>query len=93
MYICVCSAVTERQVQEAVASGQAQRLRDLKSLLGVASVCGECAGCAHACLRKASADSVSGCAPEHCASATTCGHGGGTEEPAIHAASGARVAA
>lgn len=41
MFICVCNAITERQVQEAVASG-AQSLADLEARLGVGGCCGCC---------------------------------------------------
>lgn len=42
MFICVCNAITERQVKTAVAEG-AQTLSDLQGQLGVASCCGCCA--------------------------------------------------
>lgn len=42
MYICICNAITERQVQEAVSNG-ARSLCDLQGQLGVASCCGCCA--------------------------------------------------
>jgi len=42
MYICVCNAISERQVQEAVAQG-AQTLSDLQAGVGVATCCGHCA--------------------------------------------------
>lgn len=42
MYICVCNAISERQVQEAVAQG-ASELTDLQASLGVATCCGHCA--------------------------------------------------
>lgn len=41
MFICVCNAITERQVQEAVASG-AGTLSDLEARLGVGGCCGSC---------------------------------------------------
>ena len=41
MFICVCNAITERQVQEAVSSGAAS-LSDLESQLGVGGCCGCC---------------------------------------------------
>lgn len=52
MYVCVCHAVTDRQIREA-AQGGARTLRDLRRDLGVTSECGRCASCAHACLREA----------------------------------------
>ncbi|MDS1139869.1 (2Fe-2S)-binding protein [Pusillimonas sp. SM2304] len=42
MFICICNAITERQVQAAVAEGAAS-LSDLQGQLGVASCCGCCA--------------------------------------------------
>ncbi len=42
MYVCICNAVTDRQIQETVAAG-ALSLTDLKDRLGVASCCGCCA--------------------------------------------------
>ncbi|HUH88244.1 MAG TPA: (2Fe-2S)-binding protein [Pusillimonas sp.] len=42
MYICICRAVTERQVINAVADG-AETLVDLQIDLGVAMCCGRCA--------------------------------------------------
>lgn len=41
MFICVCNAITERQVQEAVSSGAAT-LSDLEAQLGVGGCCGCC---------------------------------------------------
>lgn len=41
MYVCVCEAVTERQVREAVAEG-VQTLRGLREQLGVTKTCGRC---------------------------------------------------
>lgn len=45
MYVCVCRAVTERQIVQAVAEG-ARCLKDLRSTLGVTVECGACARCA-----------------------------------------------
>jgi bacterioferritin-associated ferredoxin len=42
MYICVCNAVTEKQVQSCVDRG-AETLADLQYELGVATCCGCCA--------------------------------------------------
>lgn len=42
MYICICNAITERQVKEAVSQG-ATHLADLQGQLGVATCCGACA--------------------------------------------------
>ncbi len=51
MYVCVCMAVTERQVQQAARNG-AKTLKDLKRDLGVASACGLCGSCAKRCLKE-----------------------------------------
>lgn len=51
MYVCVCKAVTERQVKQAVNEG-VDTMRDLNHRLGVAGECGRCAKCALACLRE-----------------------------------------
>ncbi|MFV0282808.1 MAG: bacterioferritin-associated ferredoxin [Castellaniella sp.] len=42
MYICVCNAISERQLQDAIAQGAAN-LADLQAQLGVATCCGSCA--------------------------------------------------
>ncbi|SHH70974.1 (2Fe-2S)-binding protein [Pollutimonas bauzanensis] len=41
MFICICNAITERQVQSAVAEG-AVTLSDLQGQLGVGTCCGCC---------------------------------------------------
>jgi len=41
MYVCLCKAVTDRQIRESV-SGGACTLADLRRELGVASQCGKC---------------------------------------------------
>ncbi|HEY8086054.1 MAG TPA: (2Fe-2S)-binding protein [Methylophilaceae bacterium] len=52
MYVCVCMAVTERQIHQAARDG-AKTLKDLRDDLGVSSQCGQCAGCAKQCLKEA----------------------------------------
>ena len=42
VYICICNAITDRQIKEAVAQG-ATTLADLQFDLGVATGCGRCA--------------------------------------------------
>ncbi|MCB1960847.1 MAG: (2Fe-2S)-binding protein [Rhodocyclaceae bacterium] len=49
MYVCVCKAVTERDIHGAAAEG-ASRLRDLRKRLGVTSECNQCACAAKRCL-------------------------------------------
>lgn len=53
MYICICNAITERQVVDAVAQG-ATTLQDLQANPGVATCCGCCAGTAQEYLPEAS---------------------------------------
>lgn len=53
MYVCVCHAVTERDIEGAVAGGCCS-LRQLREQLGVGSTCGRCARCA----REAMQDSL-----------------------------------
>jgi bacterioferritin-associated ferredoxin len=54
MYVCVCNAVTERHIHEAVQEG-AKTVKHLKETLGVGSECGRCVTCAKACLKEAKA--------------------------------------
>ncbi|MEK6736336.1 MAG: (2Fe-2S)-binding protein [Pseudomonadota bacterium] len=42
MYVCICKAVTDSAIREAVYQG-ADRMRDLKACLGVTEQCGICA--------------------------------------------------
>lgn len=52
MYVCVCHAVTDRDIARAAANGL-RTVRELRDALGVASSCGRCAQCAHSCLKEA----------------------------------------
>jgi len=45
MYVCVCNAVTDRDIGGAVAGG-CSSLRELREQLGVGACCGRCTGCA-----------------------------------------------
>lgn len=49
MYVCVCNAVTESHIEQAVSQG-ARRMRDLRQTLGVTAECNRCAKCARQCL-------------------------------------------
>ncbi|NEN75516.1 bacterioferritin [Pelistega sp. NLN82] len=49
MYVCICNAISDKKVKEAVANG-ARTLADLQAQLGVATCCGCCAGCAESYL-------------------------------------------
>ena len=55
MYVCVCQAVTERQIRAAAQDG-ALTLKDLRRDLGVTRDCGRCASCARQCLSAAQGD-------------------------------------
>lgn len=50
MYVCICKALTERDVRSAVAEG-CNSVRELKHKLGLGSECGRCASCAHGMLQ------------------------------------------
>ena len=45
MYVCICNAVTERDIGSAVAEGCCS-LRELREQLGVGACCGRCTSCA-----------------------------------------------
>lgn len=64
MYVCICQAVTERQVREAAQQGL-RSVRALKERLGVASECAKCARCAQHILRECArcADDAQGTSP------------------------------
>jgi len=47
MYICICNAVTESAIQQAVRDG-ARSLRDLSFRTGCSTQCGRCVGSARA---------------------------------------------
>ena len=42
MYICICNAVTEREIRSCCAEEGARNLRDLERCLGVGTNCGRC---------------------------------------------------
>jgi len=60
MYVCVCNAVTDREIKGAVKLG-VRSMDDLSSLLGVATCCGKCADCARSVLCEA-LDAAPACA-------------------------------
>jgi bacterioferritin-associated ferredoxin len=41
MYVCICKAVTDKEIRRAKAEGL-ETLEDLRDVLGVASGCGSC---------------------------------------------------
>lgn len=59
MYVCVCRAVTDSQIREAICEG-ACSMRELRQRLGVASECGRCSSCALGILRKQQQATIQG---------------------------------
>ena len=51
MYVCICNAITEREIRQAAELGVTS-LQQLKDGLGVASCCGACATCARQILEE-----------------------------------------
>ena len=52
MYVCICNAVTDKQIRRAAARG-VDNLYELRAHLGVASTCGSCADQAESILSEA----------------------------------------
>jgi bacterioferritin-associated ferredoxin len=61
MYICVCNAITDREIRQAVELG-ATTMLELKRNLGVAGNCGKCIDCARDILRDELSNASSACA-------------------------------
>ncbi len=55
MYVCVCRAVTEKNIRDAVVQAGARSMKHLREQLGVGEDCGCCGSCAKQCLREANA--------------------------------------
>ena len=51
MYVCICNAVTDKQIRRAAARG-VDNLYELREHLGVASNCGSCADQARSILNE-----------------------------------------
>jgi bacterioferritin-associated ferredoxin len=51
MYVCICNAVTEREIRQCAELG-ASSLADLRKGLGVATSCGKCKAAAVEILRE-----------------------------------------
>ena len=56
MFVCICNAITDREIKETVAAG-ASTLADLQSQLGVATCCGCCTDLAGSFLSAAAVSS------------------------------------
>ena len=52
MYVCVCNALTDREIRAAADLG-ARTIEDLQATLGVATCCRRCADCARGVLADA----------------------------------------
>lgn len=52
MYVCVCNAITESHIGQAVDEGMCS-LRELREQLGVGAECGRCARHARECMHAA----------------------------------------
>ncbi|TSA51039.1 MAG: hypothetical protein D4R48_00285 [Nitrosomonadales bacterium] len=50
MFVCVCNAVTEKDIGSAVSDG-CRSLRELREQLGVGACCGRCSDCARGVLQ------------------------------------------
>ena len=55
MYVCICNAITERQVRECAAKGSCS-VDELGSELGLGSGCGRCRECASELLQEIGRD-------------------------------------
>ena len=42
MYVCLCKAVTDRQIKESVNGGACSSFAEVRKQLGVATQCGKC---------------------------------------------------
>ena len=56
MYVCICQAITDKQIRKAAAAG-VDNLYELRAYLGVASGCGSCADQAQSILDEANQSS------------------------------------
>lgn len=54
MFVCICHAVNEKAIQQAVSEG-AESLRDLRRSLNVGTQCGQCVRQAHEVIEEAKA--------------------------------------
>lgn len=61
MYICICNAITDREIRGAVSLGS-RTVGDLQRDLGVASCCGKCEPDARRIIRECNRGCSAGCA-------------------------------
>ena len=57
MYVCVCNAVTEAEIQKAIDEG-AETLKDLREKLLVTGNCGSCLSTVQQCLEQSRHEKV-----------------------------------
>ena len=82
MYICLCKAVTDKDIHRAVSNG-ASTMRCLRQQNGVGSQCGRCVGHAKEVLSEALSEQA-----DHAASVGAAGVGSGLNGLAGHGAGG-----
>ena len=58
MYVCICKAVTEKQIQQAVKSGVVESYKCLRDKTGLGTQCGKCGTEAKSFLQQCSANQV-----------------------------------
>ena len=66
MYVCVCLAVSDRQLEQAIAEG-ARSLTDLRRIFGMTLECGRCTDAARQFLRRAHENDAADAAPREAA--------------------------
>jgi bacterioferritin-associated ferredoxin len=59
MYVCICNAITDKQIRRAAKNG-VDNLYELRDSLGVASTCGSCADQARSILQEARQSATAG---------------------------------
>lgn len=52
MYVCVCNAITDKDIKKAICDG-ACSVNDLSKALNVGTCCGKCKSCCHQYLKQA----------------------------------------
>ncbi|MFT4763538.1 MAG: bacterioferritin-associated ferredoxin [Oleispira sp.] len=57
MYVCICHAVNEKAIHQAVAEG-AKNVRDVRRCLDLGSQCGQCVRQAHEVIEQAKSELI-----------------------------------
>lgn len=58
MYVCICNAVTDKQIRKAVDNGHVECMASLQREMKVATCCGRCKDCARKVLNEALSERV-----------------------------------